>query len=129
MAASGPPPLARPAPAGPGAAAPPLPAEARPTDVFSEETRGARSYSKFVSREGRGPAPDDEAMVRVHYDGYLADGQRMDSSTAKEKPFDFHITRSGVARGWADAVRTMRVGEKALVGVAPRGGSRPSRRL
>ena len=43
----------------------------------------------------------------------------MDSSRAKEKPFDFHVSRSGVARGWREAVRTMATGEKALVGVPP----------
>ena len=29
------------------------------------------------------------------------------------------LTRSGVARGWREATRTMRVGEKATIAVAP----------
>ena len=101
------------------------PAEPQQPDLFAAKAPGAgdaagpRAFAKKITREGRGPTPDDEAMVRVHYDGYLADGQKMDSSTDKDKAFDFHITRSGVARGWREATRTMRVGEKATVAVAP----------
>ena len=53
------------------------------------------------------------------YDGFLADGQKMDSTYDKRQPLEFRLGKPGVVRGFQDAIRTMRAGERALVAVAP----------
>lgn len=75
------------------------------------------TFSKHVLRQGKGRIPNVESMVRVNYVAYLADGQRIDSS--QDDPYDMHVTRTRAARGWCDALRTMRVGERARIAVPP----------
>lgn len=80
----------------------------------------AANFAKDVLIEGTGRAPGhDDAMVRVHYHGFLADGQKIDSSLDKGHPLDFHLTHATVAKGWREAIRTMRTGEKARIAVPP----------
>ena len=61
-------------------------------------------------------------MVRVHYVAYLPDGQKFDSSRDRGAAREFRLGSEGAAekdvvRGWAEALTTMAVGEKALVAV------------
>lgn len=88
--------------------------------LFAPSQRPKQTHAKHILRQGRdGPGPNDESMVRVHYVGYLADGQKIDSSIDKGRPYDFHVTHSHVAKGWRDAMLTMRIGEKARIAIPP----------
>ncbi|KAJ8612342.1 hypothetical protein CTAYLR_008367 [Chrysophaeum taylorii] len=87
-----------------------------PTDLFAAPARDPpKTFIKHVIRDGKGGLkPNEDSMVRVHYEGFLADGQKIDSSRG---PFDFHVSRTPVAKGWREATLTMRVGEKARIAV------------
>jgi len=91
------------------------------SELFTcESVAAARTFAKTVLRAGKGRfPPDPDSMVRVHYETFLADGQKVDSSRDKERPMDFHMTSTNLAKGWVDAIRTMVVGEKARVVVPP----------
>ena len=51
-------------------------------------------------------------MVRVHYSGYLTNGDKFDSSVDRNDPFDFPLGRGHVIRGWDEGVAGMKVGGK-----------------
>ena len=62
--------------------------------------------------EGTGKAVVKGALVIVHYDGFLEDGTKFDSSIAKGKPFQFVIGSGRVIKGWDQGVMGMKVGGK-----------------
>lgn len=55
----------------------------------------------------------------VHYDGYLQDGRKFDSSRDRNKPFCFCVGRNEVIRGWEEGVAQMSVGERARLTCTP----------
>ncbi len=61
--------------------------------------------------EGTGAAPSGPAsQVKVHYTGYLVDGQKFDSSVDRDEPAVFPL--NGVIKGWSEGVGSMKVGGK-----------------
>ena len=91
------------------------------TPTTSTTPTKPRTYAKVILKAGTGRRyPEADSMVRVHYETYLADGQKVDSSRElKDRAMDIHLGTGKVARGWMDALRTMTVGEKALIAVPP----------
>ena len=63
-----------------------------------------------VIKEGFGVIPDYDDAVVVHYNGYLVDGQKFDSSYDKNKPLTIKIEQLIV--GWQDILQKMPVGSK-----------------
>ena len=62
-------------------------------------------------RPGTGnPAPLGSQVV-VHYDGYLLDGTKFDSSRDRGTPFVFRVGTGAVIKGWDEAFLTMKKGE------------------
>ena len=62
-------------------------------------------------KEGTGAAPADKnAVVKVHYTGWLVDGKKFDSSVDRGEPASFAL--SGVIAGWTEGVGAMKVGGK-----------------
>ena len=61
---------------------------------------------------GRGKEVVKGALVIVHYEGYLEDGTKFDSSVDKGKPFQFVIGSGRVIKGWDQGVMGMKVGGK-----------------
>ncbi|CAJ0916377.1 unnamed protein product [Ranitomeya imitator] len=55
----------------------------------------------------------------VHYDGYLPDGRKFDSSRDRNKPFCFCVGRNEVIRGWEEGVAQMSVGQRARLTCTP----------
>ena len=51
--------------------------------------------------------------VKVHYTGKLMDGSIFDSSLRRNLPFEFKIGEGRVIKGWEEALKILRVGEKA----------------
>ena len=51
--------------------------------------------------------------VKVHYTGKLMDGNIFDSSLRRNLPFEFKIGEGRVIKGWEEALKILRVGEKA----------------
>lgn len=66
----------------------------------------------LVRNPGTGPAPALGAEVVVHYDGYLLNGTKFDSSRDRQTPFNFRVGTGRVIKGWDEAFATMKKGEK-----------------
>lgn len=66
-----------------------------------------------VIKEGNGPKPAANDMVKVHYHGTLVDGKVFDSSVERNNPATFNV--SGVIKGWTEALLLMPVGSKWMV--------------
>ncbi|MBB4212648.1 FKBP-type peptidyl-prolyl cis-trans isomerase [Rhodothalassium salexigens DSM 2132] len=89
--------------------APEAPPEAD-SDGFITRKSGLR-YKVLTAGGGAQPGPGD--MVRVHYEGRLADGTVFDSTYDRDKPAVFAVR--GVIRGWQEALLMMREGDKWLL--------------
>lgn len=58
----------------------------------------------------------------MHYVGTLVDGTQFDSSRKRGETFRFAVGRGQVIRGWDEAVKAMKVGERARIIIAPEYG-------
>lgn len=108
------------------------PAEAK-TGLSSETVPAARAAAAPVDEHpeivtssglkyrdikvGDGAAPEEHGYAKVHYIGWLTDGKQFDSSYQRGKPVVFWFDR--VIAGWAEGVRSMRVGGKRRLEVPP----------
>lgn len=63
-----------------------------------------------VITEGQGPKPAATDTVKVHYQGFLIDGTKFDSSVDHGQPISFPL--NGVIPGWTEGVQLMTVGSK-----------------
>ena len=63
-----------------------------------------------IITEGNGPIPDFDDAVVVHYNGYLIDGQKFDSSYDRGEPATFSL--NGIIPGWQQILQKMPVGSK-----------------
>ncbi|MBL8046710.1 MAG: FKBP-type peptidyl-prolyl cis-trans isomerase [Anaerolineales bacterium] len=63
--------------------------------------------------EGAGAQPKQGDRVRVHYTGWLTNGQKFDSSVDRNEPFEFVLGVGQVIKGWDEGVAQLRVGDKA----------------
>jgi len=75
---------------------------------WTETDSGLKYYDLVV---GEGPTPPSSAStVKVHYTGYLTNGQKFDSSVDRGTPATFPLNR--VIPGWTEGVGSMTVGTK-----------------
>lgn len=72
------------------------------------ETPSGLQYQVVKAGEGAFPAPTDK--VKVHYEGFLLDGTKFDSSIDRGKPIEFSLSR--VIKGWTEGVALMQPGAK-----------------
>lgn len=63
-----------------------------------------------VVSEGKGPKPDADDVVKVHYKGTLIDGEVFDSSYDRGEPATFPL--AAVVPGWQEGLQLMPVGSK-----------------
>ncbi|MBL9216593.1 MAG: FKBP-type peptidyl-prolyl cis-trans isomerase [Opitutaceae bacterium] len=66
----------------------------------------------LVRQPGEGAAPRTGDELVVHYDGFLLDGTKFDSSRDRDRPFTFRLNTGYVIKGWDEAFATMKRGEK-----------------
>jgi FKBP-type peptidyl-prolyl cis-trans isomerase len=67
---------------------------------------------RYVTRQpGTGNPPATGALVVVHYDGFLLDGTKFDSSRDRGTPYSFRVGTGAVIKGWDEALATMKKGE------------------
>jgi len=59
---------------------------------------------------GAGPLPAANSVVKVHYDGWLLDGTKFDSSRDRGEPADIPLER--VIAGWKEGIQMMPVGSR-----------------
>ena len=68
---------------------------------------------RYILRQpGQGPTPAVGAQIAVHYDGYLLDGSKFDSSRDRGQPYVFRVGVNTVIKGWDEALMAMKAGEK-----------------
>jgi FKBP-type peptidyl-prolyl cis-trans isomerase len=72
--------------------------------------------------EGNGAAPKKGDRVRVHYTGWLTNGNKFDSSLDRNEPFEFVLGVGQVIKGWDEGVAQLKVGEKAKLTIPPEMG-------
>lgn len=61
---------------------------------------------------GTGIEPSKGALVFAHYEGFLEDGTKFDSSLDRGKPFQFVFGTGRVIKGWDQGLVGMKVGGK-----------------
>ena len=61
---------------------------------------------------GEGRETSKGALLLVHYDGFLDDGTKFDSSIDKGKPFQFVFGTGRVIKGWDQGLLGMKEGGK-----------------
>ena len=61
---------------------------------------------------GTGKETSRGALVIAHYEGFLEDGTKFDSSIDKGKPFQFVFGTGRVIKGWDQGLVGMKVGGK-----------------
>lgn len=66
----------------------------------------------LVRQPGEGSPPSLGAQVLAHYEGFLLDGRKFDSSRDRGAPFSFRVGTGAVIKGWDEAFATMKPGEK-----------------
>jgi len=59
-------------------------------------------------KEGKGDEVKRGSKVKVHYTGWLTNGEIFDSSVVRKEPIEFGLT--GVIKGWQDGIPGMKVG-------------------
>jgi FKBP-type peptidyl-prolyl cis-trans isomerase len=68
-----------------------------------------------VQTKGTGAQLKSKDKVKVHYTGFYLDMGVFDSSRQRGEPLDVVIDESDVIKGWHEALKMMRVGEKARI--------------
>ena len=63
-----------------------------------------------VITQGTGAKPVDTSKVKVHYEGFLLNGKKFDSSRDRGEPITFGLNQ--VIRGWTEGVQLMPVGSR-----------------
>ena len=81
----------------------------------NKTSEGVRVFNRSqiqykVIAEGNGEIPDYDDVVKVHYNGYLIDGHKFDSSYDRGEPSTFSV--NGVIKGWTEVLQKMPVGSK-----------------
>ncbi|MCL2265031.1 MAG: FKBP-type peptidyl-prolyl cis-trans isomerase [Treponema sp.] len=61
-----------------------------------------------IIKQGTGPKPNADDMVKVHYEGALIDGTVFDSSYSYGSPLEFYLFQ--VIEGWSEGLQLMNVG-------------------
>ena len=61
---------------------------------------------------GTGAEAQTGQKAKVHYTGWLTDGQKFDSSRDRNDPFEFVLGAGQVIKGWDEGVTGMKVGGK-----------------
>ncbi|MBX2924309.1 MAG: FKBP-type peptidyl-prolyl cis-trans isomerase [Chitinophagaceae bacterium] len=73
-----------------------------------KETASGLQYE--ILTLGTGPKPADTSTVKVHYEGFLINGKKFDSSRDRGEPISFALNQ--VIKGWTEGVQLMPVGSR-----------------
>lgn len=74
------------------------------------ETTSGLQYK--VVKEGNGPKPTANDVVKVNYIGTLVNGQEFDSSVKRGQPAEFMLSQ--VIPGWTEGIQLMSIGSKYI---------------
>ncbi|HEY0284365.1 MAG TPA: FKBP-type peptidyl-prolyl cis-trans isomerase [Vicinamibacterales bacterium] len=68
---------------------------------------------------GTGTEARGGQKAKVHYTGWLKNGQKFDSSKDRDEPFEFLLGAGQVIKGWDEGVVGMKVGGKRKLTIPP----------
>jgi len=93
--------------------------EALIKEKFPNAIRTSSGLMYIILKEGNGATPTSGALVEAHYTGRLLDGTKFDSSVDRGEPLLFLVGRGEVIKGWDEAFRSMKKGEKRILIIPP----------
>jgi peptidylprolyl isomerase len=79
-------------------------------------TASGLKYQDVIVGKGAQPKPGDDILV--NYTGRFTSGKIFDSSTGRG-PFELHLGRGEVIKGWDEGISTMHVGGKRKLIIPP----------
>ena len=92
-------------------------------DVSKAQDGGVKKKILVAAPDDADGPPPDGYEVTAHYTGTLkSDGSKFDSSVDRGKPFKFTIGQGQVIKGWDEGFASMKIGEKAILEIAPEYG-------
>lgn len=79
---------------------------------MAEQTTTASGLKYEDIDAGTGAVAQSGQKAKVHYTGWLKNGQKFDSSKDRNEPFEFTLGTGQVIKGWDEGVAGMKVGGK-----------------
>jgi FKBP-type peptidyl-prolyl cis-trans isomerase len=79
---------------------------------MAEQTTTASGLRYEDIEAGTGAVAQRGQKAKVHYTGWLKNGQKFDSSKDRNEPFEFALGAGQVIKGWDEGVAGMKVGGK-----------------
>ena len=73
----------------------------------------ASGLAYFLEKDGSGLQPNISSSVRVHYEGFLLDGTKFDSSIDRGFPSTFPLTN--VIKGWQEGIPLVKEGGRIVL--------------
>ncbi|MFA5998800.1 MAG: FKBP-type peptidyl-prolyl cis-trans isomerase [Candidatus Babeliales bacterium] len=91
---------------------------------LSTFTKSDTGIHHKITKVGEGKKPFSGETVKVHYTGWLLDGEnkvgtKFDSSVDRGQHFEFPLGMGYVIKGWDISVSKMNIGEKRIVILPP----------
>jgi len=90
---------------------------------FKKMTEGATKTESglayIIEKQGSGKKPNKGQKVSVHYAGFLANGQKFDSSFDRKQPIEIAIGEGQVIAGWDEGIMLLNEGTKAKFIIPP----------
>lgn len=71
--------------------------------------------SYTLKKKGKGALPVEGNTVTIHYEGYLRDGSKFDSSYDRKQPFKFPIGKGKAIKGLDEAIRNFKKGSEGWI--------------
>ncbi|GAA0756568.1 peptidylprolyl isomerase [Psychroflexus lacisalsi] len=90
-------------------------------EEFSEgyqETESGLRY-KITKKNNNGISPKPGDILKVHYEGFLTDSTKFDSSLDRGQPIEFELGVGKVIPGWDEGLQLLKKGEKAKFIIPP----------
>ncbi len=89
-------------------------------DALLKNAQSTPSGLKYViEKEGTGEPYKKGDVARVHYNLFLEDGTKVDSSYDRGQPISFPVGEGRVIKGWDEALTTFKKGSKVKLIVPP----------
>jgi FKBP-type peptidyl-prolyl cis-trans isomerase len=96
-----------------------------PTKVEGKPTTTPSGLQYWEITIGKGATAVAGKNVKVHYTGWLTNGNKFDSSVDRGEPFVFPLGGGRVIKGWDEGVAGMKVGGKRQLRIPPELGYGP----
>jgi peptidylprolyl isomerase len=90
-----------------------------PMKVNGQPTTTASGLQYWDIVVGTGATAVPGKSVKVHYSGFLTNGQKFDSSRDRGEPFLFPLGAGQVIKGWDEGVAGMKVGGQRQLRIPP----------